>query len=97
MGTAHHPPPSLLLARAVFAGHEAQVTRHLRRATEARGVIQGGDIRRRGDRPNARHVGQPGDDGVLGRNPRKPVVRGRELIVEDRDQTMQRRERLGDR
>jgi hypothetical protein len=97
MGTAHHPPPSLLFARAVLAGHETQVTRHLRRATGARGVIERGDIRRRGDGPNARHGGQAGDDRVLGRDPRKPVVRGRELVVQNRDQALQRRERLGDR
>jgi hypothetical protein len=69
----------------------------LRRATEARGVIEGRDIRRRGDSPDAWHGRQPGHDGILGRDARHPVVRGREFVIEDRDQALQWPERLGDR
>ena len=98
MGTAQHSPPSLLFTRAVLAGYEAQVARHVRRATEARGIIQCGDIRGRRDGSNARHGRQSGDDGILApRCVAHPVVRRGELLVEDRDHALQRRERLGDR
>jgi len=75
MCTAQHPSAPLLFARAVLARHQAQVARHVRRATEAHGVIQSGDIRRRRDGPHAGMVDKPGDDGLLGRDRRTPVQR----------------------
>ena len=54
MRTAQHAPAPLLLARAVLARDQTEIARHLRRPTEARRVIQRGDIRAGGNRTDAR-------------------------------------------
>src|SRR4029450_10025632 len=65
MRTAHHPPAPLLLARAVLARDQTEIARPLRRPTEARRVIQRGDIRAGGNRTDARQRCQAANDGVL--------------------------------
>ena len=75
-------PPPLLLARAVFARDQTEIARHLRGPTEARRVIQRGDIRAGGNRTDAWQRRQAADDAVFGHVCGKRRIRRGEFLVQ---------------
>jgi hypothetical protein len=85
MRTAQHVPAPLLLARAVLARDQTEIARHLRRPTEARSLIQRGDIRAGGNRTDARQGRQAADDAVRDHVCGKCLIRLGELRIQQLD------------